>query len=165
MAHDAPTQQRLRVQPITLRAASAFVGAEHRHHPPTTGHIWSTSVVDESGTVRGVAVIGRPTARHLQALGFVEVLRVATDGCPNACSALYGAAARQAAAKGYRRDQVVTFTLDDEPGTSLRAAGWVLDGQTKGGSWSRPSRRREDVSPTCVKNRWLAAPRQEDPDA
>lgn len=152
---------RLRVAPITLRAASAFVGREHRHHAPTTGHLWSTSVVDETGTVRGVAVIGRPVSRVLQEAGFVEVLRVATDGCSNACSALYGAARRQAMTKGYVPHQILTYTLATESGTSLRAAGWILDGPSAGGSWSRPSRRRTDKAPTCPKWRWLAGPEPE----
>ena len=43
-----------------------------------------------------------------------EVLRVATDGTPNACSALLGAAARAAKALGYLRIQ--TYPLPDEGG-------------------------------------------------
>jgi hypothetical protein len=152
------TVVRLAVAPITLKAANEFVGQEHRHHPPTVGHIWSTSVVDDDGVLHGTAIIGRPVSRVLQQEGYVEVLRVCTDGTPNACSMLYGAAARQAVAKGYPRHKVITYTLASEPGTSLRAAGWVPVSTTTGGSWDTPSRRRTDKAPTEPKVRWHAAP-------
>ena len=93
----------------------------------------------------------------LQEAGHLEVLRLATDGTPNACSALYGAAARQAVAHGFDRWQLLTYILETEPGTSLRAAGWILDGQSKGGSWDRASRQREDKAPIIPKQRWRAA--------
>lgn len=46
---------------------------------------------------------------------------MATNGTPNACSCLLGAAWRAARAIGYRR--LVTYTRADERGASLRAAG------------------------------------------
>lgn len=150
-------QQRLYIMPIGLRAANAFVGQEHRHHPPSRGHKFSVAVHDESGLLRGVAIAGRPVSRMLDNGFHLEVLRVATDGCENACSALYGACARAGKGMGYPSHQIITYTLHTEPGTSLRAAGWVQVGVTDGGSWDRPSRRREAVSPTEVKVRWAAA--------
>jgi hypothetical protein len=102
--------------------------------------------------VRGVAIVGRPTARRLDDGLTLEVTRVATDGCQNACSALYAAAWRAARAMGYRK--IVTFTLDTEPGTSLRAAGWRVIHQTSGGSWSRENRPRVDKHPLQGKFRW-----------
>jgi hypothetical protein len=65
---------------------------------------------------------------------------------------LLGAARRAAQALGYRR--LLTYTLPEEGGASLRAAGWVPAGRTAGGSWSHPSRRRTDRAPTCAKLRW-----------
>jgi hypothetical protein len=56
-----------------------------------------------------------------------EVLRCCTDGTRNACSWLYGAAARIAAELGFERIQ--TFVLDSESGVSLNAAGWKRDGE------------------------------------
>lgn len=55
---------------------------------------------------------------------------------------------------GYRK--LITYTLVEEPGTSLRAAGWRLIGQTDGGSWSVPSRPRVDKHPLQAKLRWEA---------
>ena len=152
----ADEQPRLRISHVTWRTSKAFVGQEHRHHPPSQGHMWSSGVFDGE-RLCGVAVIGRPVSRKLQEAGQIEVVRLATDGTPDACSALYGAAARQAVAHGYKRWQLLTYILDDEPGTSLRAAGWVFDGLTDGGEWDRPSRSRTASAPTGPKQRWRAA--------
>lgn len=147
----------LRLVPTTLAEANAFVGEEHRHHGPTVGHKFSVGVADHNGVLRGVAIAGRPVARGHDHKTVLEVTRLATDGSKNACSILYAAVARAACALGYRRQDVITYTLASEPGTSLRAAGWVLDGEVKGRSWDTPSRRRTDSHPTVDKLRWRAA--------
>jgi hypothetical protein len=150
---------RLAVVPATLSEANAFVRQHHRHHGPCVGHKFSLAVADEEGTVRGVAIVGRPVARPLDDGLTLEVNRVATDGCKNACSALYGAARRAAFALGYRR--LITYTLDTEPGTSLVAAGWKCLGKAGGGSWHTPAsgRPRVDRHPTQTKLRWEAEER------
>jgi len=147
-------QTRLTVVPLPLDEANAFVAQHHRHHKPTPGHKFSLGVADEDGVIRGVAIVGRPVARMLDNGLTLEVNRVATDGCPNACSALYGAAWRAAKALGYRR--LITYTLNTEPGTSLRGAGWKLLGERGGGSWSVPSRPRVDKHPLQGKLLWEA---------
>lgn len=149
-------QPRLRIAHVTWREAKAFVGAEHRNHPPSRGHLWSTGVFD-GDRLCGVAVIGRPVSRLLQEAGHIEVVRLATDGTPNACSALYGAAARQAVAHGWKRQDLLTYILESEPGTSLVAAGWVFDGVTSGGEWTRPSRGRASAVQPQPKQRWRAS--------
>jgi hypothetical protein len=135
---------RLTVVPIGWDEACEFIRQHHRHHQPSLRGKAYFAVADEQGKVRGVAVIGRPVARMLQDGWTLEVTRVATDGCPNACSALYGAARRVAFALGYRR--LVTYTLKSESGTSLRAAGWKVVGEVEGRSWTTPSRPRVDKS-------------------
>ena len=132
---------RLAIVPCDGKAAEAFIRQHHRHHLPPQGYKFCLAVADEAGMVRGVATVGRPVARHLDDGRTLEVTRVATDGCPNACSALYAAAWRAARALGYQR--LVTYTLATEPGTSLRAAGWRVVGEVAGRSWSCPSRPRE----------------------
>jgi len=148
-------QPRLTIVPLTQREAIAFIEEHHRHHKPPRGDVFRIGVADESGTIRGVATIGRPVARMLADGWTLEVTRVATDGCPNACSALYGAAWRAARALGWKR--LVTYTLPEEGGTSLRAAGWKLIGEAGGGSWSRRERPRVDLHPMQTKLRWEAA--------
>ncbi len=79
---------------------------------------------------------------------------MATDGTKNACSMLYGAAWRAARALGWLR--LVTYTLPEEGGASLRAAGWRCIGEAGGGSWSRANRPRVDMHPLQVKMKWEA---------
>lgn len=139
-----------------LLDAEATVAPDvHRHHGRVQGCKFSIGVVDGDGTLRGVAIVGRPTARHRDDGATAEVTRLATDGCPNACSALYAASWRTARAMGYRR--LGTYILDSEPGTSLRAAGWTLMGEAGGGTWNRPNRAREDKHPTQPKLLWEAS--------
>jgi hypothetical protein len=145
-------QQRLAIVPMTFREACAFVERHHRHHQPPRGDLFRIGVADEAGVVRGVAIVGRPVARGLQDDWTAEVLRVATDGCPNACSALYGGAWRAARALEWRR--LVTYTLTTEPGTSLVAAGWRVVGEVTARSWNTPSRPRVDLHPLQAKLRW-----------
>ncbi len=152
-------QPRLSLAPVRLKEAHEFVYRHHRHHDPAQGGIFAIGVSDQNGTLRGVAVVGRPNARKSQDGWTAEVTRVATDGCPNACSFLYGAARRAARAMGYRR--ILTKILATEPGTSLTAAGWQMlrDEQgkpivSKGGSWSRTNRTRRDHHPLQPKLTW-----------
>lgn len=141
----------LRIVPMTLTEAHEFVRQYHRHHRPAQGGLFAVAVA-EGETVRGVAIIGRPVSRHLDNGWTVEVTRLATDGARNACSMLYGAAWRAARALGYLK--AVTYTLPEEGGASVRAAGWVEIGKAGGGSWSCASRPRVDKHPTQEKIRW-----------
>ena len=47
-----------------------------------------------NGHLAGVAIVGRPVSRYLDNGLTLEVNRLCTDGTKNACSFLYGAAAR-----------------------------------------------------------------------
>jgi hypothetical protein len=98
MSEKGPRGQRLYPVPCTVSRAREVVSAWHRHHGPSTSGLYAAAVATEDGTIRGVALIGRPVARLLDDGWTLEVTRVATDGTPNACSALYGIARRLAAA-------------------------------------------------------------------
>ena len=141
----------LELIPITIKEANLFVARVHRHHKPVTGALFAVACAN-GDTVVGVAIIGRPVARMSQNGWTAEVNRVATDGTKNACSMLYGAAWRACRALGYRR--LVTYTLPEEGGASLRAAGYRLIGEAGGGSWTRRSRPRIDAHPLQEKLRW-----------
>lgn len=112
----------LRIRPITLKKANAYVAQFHRHNIPTIGHKWSIACYDGE-RICGVAISGQPIARRLDDGETIEVRRVCTDGTENACSKLYGACARIAKEFGYKR--IITYTLETEPGTSLKASGWI----------------------------------------
>ena len=135
----------LTIRPIRLRDANQYVARNHRHNIPTNGHKWSLACYD-GDRLCGVAIAGHPVARLLDDGVTIEVRRVCTDGTYNACSKLYGACARVAKEMGYRR--IVTYTLQSEPGTSLKASGWINCGETGGGGWNRPNRERENIQET-----------------
>ena len=145
-------QSKLRVIPLTLKQANDFVGTVHRHHKPVTGHRFSVGAIDDSAKLVGVAIVGRPVARAIDQNMVAEVTRLATDGTDNACSALYGACARAAKAMGF--EWIQTYILEEEPGTSLKAAGWECMGTTAGRSWNVPSRARKDAHPLGGKSKW-----------
>lgn len=135
---------KLQVIPLDFVDAADFVREHHRHHTPPVGHKFSIGAVCGDDLV-GVVIVGRPVARRRDDGRTLEVTRLCTTGHPNACSFLYGAAARATFALGY--DRIGTYILKREPGTSLVAAGWKLIGETRGKSWSVPSRPREDKHP------------------
>lgn len=140
----------LQIRPIDLKGARAFVGEHHRHNKPPIGHKFSIACYDGE-RLCGVVMVGRPISRRLDDGLTVEINRNCTDGTYNACSILYGAACRAAKALGYKR--IITYTLQSEPGTSLKASGWKIDElQAGGGSWSVPSRPRELVQTTLIGN-------------
>jgi hypothetical protein len=129
---------------IGLDEANAFVAEHHRHHRPVVGHLFSIGAVLGEKIV-GVVIVGRPVSRFRDNGLTAEVTRLCTDGTRNACSFLYGAAARAAFALGFKK--IGTYILASEPGSSLTAAGWRLIGETPGRSWSVPSRPRVDTHP------------------
>lgn len=123
------------IEATTLREANAYVEANHRHHGRVIGHKWSLAAYKD-GRLCGVAIVGRPSGRYLDDGKTLEVTRLCTDGTRNACSALYAACARRAKAEGY--EKIVTFILQSEPGTSLKAAGWELEAAKAGKpKWNR----------------------------
>ena len=147
---------RLRATPITLREARAYVGRVHRHHQPPQGGLFAIAASHDDEVV-GVVIVGMPVARMLADGYTCEVTRLASDGTRNVCSLLYRAAWRAARAMGYQR--LVTYTLPEEGGSSLRAAGFILIGEAGGGTWNRPNsgRPRVDLHPTQTKLRWEIA--------
>ena len=141
--------------PCSVQDAKAFVTQYHRHHRAPVSGLFAIAVALDDSVV-GVAIVGRPVARALQDGWTAEVTRVAVlEGVNNACSMLYAACWRGARALGYRR--LVSYTLETEPGTSLRAAGWKMVGEVRGRSWHCPSRPRVDRHPTQNKIRWEAS--------
>lgn len=123
---------RLHLVPARSREAKDFVQTWRRHHPPPAGQIFAVGAADEMGTLRALAIVGRPVARHLDNGSTLEVTRAASDGTRNANPVLYGASWRGATTLGYRR--WITFIQEGESGASLRglapgrqqaAPGWM----------------------------------------
>lgn len=143
---------KLRLKPVTFRQACEFIDLHHSHHRPPQGHKFSIGVVQDDEELCGVVCVGRPVARNLDDGYTAEVTRCCTDRTKNVASKLYGAAWRAAKAMGYTT--LITYTLEEESGRSLVAAGWKQVASSPGGSWSTKSRPRKDKHPTGPKTRW-----------
>uniref|UniRef100_A0A6M3KGF0 N-acetyltransferase domain-containing protein n=1 Tax=viral metagenome TaxID=1070528 RepID=A0A6M3KGF0_9ZZZZ len=142
----------LKSVPTTLAEANAFVGEVHRHHDEVVGHRFSFGA-EVDGKLVGTVICGRPVAPKTEQYKILEVTRLCTDGTDNACSFLYGAAAKIGKIMGFKRVQ--TFILPTESGVSLKAAGWVFDGvceKSGRGFQSRPGRKGDSHGP---KHRWI----------
>lgn len=145
---------RLTAGPITYREACKFISEVHRHHRPPQG--WKFGIGAYRGEqLVGVVCVGRPVSRHLDDGKTAEVTRLCTDGSKNVCSFLYQRARRAAFEMGFKK--VITYILESESGTSLKASGWKFVKLAGGGSWSRPSRAREDKAPMERKQLWEAS--------
>jgi len=95
---------KLRHIALPLATANAFVARLHRHHRPVVGHKFSLGAM-LGGELVGVVIVGRPVSRMRDDGRTLEVTRLCTDGTKNACSFLYGAAARAAFALRVRADK------------------------------------------------------------
>lgn len=164
LARDWPA---LQVVPLTVEEANGYIAAIHRHNGPLPTARLAVGLIDSDALVRGVAIAGIPKARVLMARGTLEVSRVGTDGVRNGCSMLYAAITRAARALGYRR--LVTYTLEQELGASLRASGWRQVSQVGGKSWTRRQQSNgnffyQDAHDTGAKWRWEIALGEPIPD-
>jgi hypothetical protein len=145
----------LRVIPVTRKQANDFVRRFHRHSKPVVGDKFAIGAHDGLCLV-GVAIVGRPVAPKLDNGFAAEITRVCTDGTRNACSFLYGASRRAARALGF--DPVYTYSLPEEGGASLRAAGFRIDKENAGGPahlWhNRPGRSAQPVGDDLIGGKW-----------
>jgi hypothetical protein len=146
----------VRLVPISIREAKRYVAHHHRHHRPPQGALFALGA-EHDGQLVGVVIVGRPGAEGLQDGWTAEVTRCCTDGTHNACSFLYGRARRALAALGYTK--VVTYTRQDESGSSLRAAGFVQEALLPARSYAKSNvtRLRVDRSEPAPRIRWTSA--------
>jgi len=159
-----------RIAPITGRAALKWIAETHRHLPKLQGALFAVSVKRGDELV-GVATAGNP-ARVWQGTGrFVITRCAALPGLPPVvgkngdeypapvCSMLLKAICRAGRELGY--SEAWTYTLPDEGGASLRAAGFEYQGETAGGEHSRISRPRNPAVRPEPKGRWVNYLRRE----
>ena len=141
----------LEIRPVSFSEAQDFVRDNHRHNKPPVGHKFSIACYD-GDRLCGVAMVGRPVGRYLDDGLTLEVNRCCTDGTKNACSMLYGAAWRAAKALGYKR--IFTYTRQSEGGSSLRASGWICDGEAGGTHWTGARYEQTEFVLDEMKVRW-----------
>lgn len=138
--------------PVGRDEANAYVEEHHRHLGVVTGHKYAIGCASLDG-IHGVVIVSRPVSRRLDDGWTAEVTRCCTDGTPHVASKLYAAAWRAARAMGYLK--LITYTLKDESGVSLTAAGYRIVGETTNPrGWNCPTRPRIDTHPLQTKLRW-----------
>lgn len=165
------------VVPCSLRKANDFVEVYHRHSIRTSRDggkfaiacSWETAIV-------GVAIVGNPLSATLMDGFTAEVLRVCVlPQAPRNCNSLiYGACRRVWFEMG--GSLIITYTLTEESGASLRGAGWLMAAEVKGHdskTWGKRDHlgRTEQAILARGKRRWEAknpgtdpfAPRWPDP--
>lgn len=137
---------------VELKEANKFIQATHRHHGRIQGHRFSLGV-SVAGSLVGVIVVGRPVGGQHQS-DWTEVTRCCTDGTRNACSFLYGAAAKASAALGFFRIQ--TYLLATESGISLKASGWKFERMSHPVGWHHDGpRAARKISPLLMERKQL----------
>lgn len=158
---------------IPMRVANEFVKKHHRHHKPLkVGGIIAIGAFKD-GKMVAVSIIGMPAAMNNDDGDTLECRRLCSDGTPNACSFLLRRSWNLTEDMGYKR--LLTYTLNGEPGSSMKGASAKWLGYKGGGSWDRPGqvdekqmafdeegncsghkkvRSREDKHPTDVKQCW-----------
>lgn len=131
--------------PIELRDAQTYINQYHRHHQASHRDKFRLAASNDGKDILGVIQVGRTVSRVMDDGQTLEVLRLCTTGDKNVCSFLYSRAARIAKEMGYTK--IITYILEGETGTSLKASGWVLEADNVGGcDWDTPSRHREVVA-------------------
>lgn len=141
----------LEIKPIHIKSACEYVRQYHRHNIPPVGGKFAISCYD-GDRMCGVAICGRPTARKLDDGETLEIYRNCTDGTHNTCSKLYGACVRIARDMGYKK--VITYTLESENGSSLKASNFTCVGMAGGLEWTGKRRRDYYIAPREMKKRW-----------
>lgn len=141
---------------VTKEVADDFIARLHRHHDADQGCRFVVGAWDvERDKLCGVGVVGNPRAQGLNEYreSIVEVTRCCTDGTRNACSFVYARAAETARSLGFRA--IITYTLDDEGGASLRALGWWGERLKKRSGKGWANRADRDADHVTADWRWL----------
>ena len=144
----------MKTAPCTIKRARVVVLQLHRHLKVVGGGRFAVAA-EKEGQIVGVGIVGNGP-RVWEGTTRMVITRVATDGTRNACTLIYGALCRAGKALGYT--EAWTYTLPEEPGTSLKAAGFRDMGLTSGGEHDRPNqpkRRRAKAKRSEPKRRWL----------
>lgn len=127
--------------PMELKDAQSYINRYHRHHQAAHRDKFRIAASDGE-KILGVIQVGRPVSRVLDDGQTLEVLRLCTNGDRNVCSFLYSRATRIAKEMGYSK--IITYILENESGSSLKASGWICETENAGGTdWNVPSRPRE----------------------
>jgi hypothetical protein len=140
-------------RPINREVAKKFINEHHRHNTGPVADRFRIGLFEDD-TLIGVGVAGNPIACKQMDGDTIEITRVCVlDDRQNACSQIYARMKRIAQLMGYKR--IITYTLDNESGASLKAIGAIIDHKVAKGNWlNRQNRRYQEVT-DIPKQMWL----------
>lgn len=146
----------MKIKNIELKTAKEFIALNHRHCTPPVGWKFGCGLFIKDELV-GVITAGNPVSRVLCDGRTLEINRSCVLDVKNANSMLYAAVIRAAKALGWRK--VITYTLHEESGASLRAVGFELETNKAGkagtaGGWQSRDGRANNKKTIGLKNRW-----------
>jgi len=121
--------------PCSLRKANDFVALHHRHSQRTARNGGKFAVAAQyGGKIVAVAIVGNPLSATYMDGYTAEVLRsCCLPHAPKNCNSfLYGICRRIWFEMGGRK--ILTYTLQQESGVSLTAAGWTRAAEIRGHS-------------------------------
>lgn len=136
---------------IPLAKANALVEQWHSHLPPVVGHIFAIGAFIDDNTIVGCLIASRPIARHADDGRTLEVIRLCTNGYPNAASRLLSQGRRIAQAFGFER--VISSTLEGEAASAYKAIGATVLGTSPAMAWTG-GRERANITADRTKVRW-----------
>ena len=143
------------IKPITIKDADKFVTAHHRHNKAAANGKFAIGCWLNDELI-GVGIGGRPRSRHLDNGLTFEVYRVCTIGHKNATSFIYSKMKKIAQLMGYTK--IITYTLQAESGSSLKAIGAHIDKNVEHkkqwNDYGKIKRNHQEVT-TQLKFRWV----------
>ena len=124
-------KSKFKIVPLRIKQANNFVYEHHRYLKPVRLAKYALGCEYEDKLV-GVVLVGVPLASAYNDGYTVEVTRLCCAGFApvNTGSFLLGGAWKVWKAMGGRK--MVSYTIDELPGTCYKAAGWRADGRNKG---------------------------------
>lgn len=139
------------IVPLDLKTANEFVEKHHRHNKKVVTHRFSIGL-EKDGELIGVSIASNPVARLLNDRKTLEIRRVCVlPGYANACSKLLARMKNIGQLMGYQK--IITYTLQKEPGSSLRAVNARKVAAVAGGRWKRNGRESE-YQPVFDERKW-----------
>jgi hypothetical protein len=149
------------IRPVDYSIAIDFVREHHEHCGGLPGWRFGAGIWN-GPTLLGVVIVGNVSGRGFNGRGWLEVRRVCLDrNIPQtlrwrACSMLYRWAACEAERRGWLK--LITYTLAEEAGMSLRYARWKqLAIRPARNGWNCASRPRTNPTPLSAKVLWEKA--------
>ena len=141
----------MKIVPLSLKEANEFVEKHHRHNKRVVTHKFSIGL-EQDGKIIGVGIAGIPIARLLNDRKTLELRRVCViPGHANGCSKLMARMKQIGQLMGY--EKIITYTLQKESVSSLRAVNARQVAKVVGGQWNRKDR-PTNYQAVCDEPKW-----------